>query len=130
MCIICTGEYNEFFTYLYCNNTKITSIPSTLTNLQELFCDNTLITSIPSILVNLQVLYCYNTLITSIPNNVELYTNNKWINHPFTDNYDKDISKLITSQRHIRKWLIRKRLSKNCILKKHLYRDLLLYLLH
>jgi Leucine-rich repeat (LRR) protein len=99
MCRICTGEYDENTTVLYCSgcqqitsipnlpnlrelhctNTKVTLIPPTLVNLRELYCSYTKVTLIPSTLINLRELYCYNTLVLFIPNlpNLRrLYCNN------------------------------------------------------
>jgi Leucine-rich repeat (LRR) protein len=69
MCRICTGEYDENTTVLYCSGCQqVTSIPDTLINLRELHCSYTNVTSIPSTLVNLRYLYCTNTNVTLIPN--------------------------------------------------------------
>jgi Leucine-rich repeat (LRR) protein len=68
MCQICTGEYDANTIELYCQGCpQVTSIPSTLVNLQYLYCYNTNVTSIPSTLVNLRILACRDTNVTSIP---------------------------------------------------------------
>ena len=83
MCIICTKEYDENTTkiwccpdvteipilpkleYLDCYRTRITKIPL-LPELKRLWCNNTRITEIP-LLLKLEILHCYNTQITEIP---------------------------------------------------------------
>jgi hypothetical protein len=64
MCIICTKEYDENTTELWCCE-NVTEIPF-LTNLEELHCSNTQITEIP-FLPKLKNLYCSCTLIKQIP---------------------------------------------------------------
>jgi Leucine-rich repeat (LRR) protein len=54
-------------TTLYCSNTKVTTIPDTLTNLATLYCCRTKVTTIPDTLTNLATLHCGDTSVTTIP---------------------------------------------------------------
>ena len=101
MCIICTKEYDENTTeiwccanvteipilpklkYLDCYRTRITKIPL-LPELQILYCSYTRITEIP-ILPKLKYLHCYNTQIAEIPLLKDCKINSsgcKWLNPP------------------------------------------------
>ncbi len=53
-------------TVLYCYNTLLTSLPTSLPNLKILICSFTRLTSLPS-LPNLETLVCSNTQIASLP---------------------------------------------------------------
>ena len=85
-----------------------TSIPDTLVNLTYLDCSNCpLLTSIPDTLVNLEELLCSNCpLLTSIPDTLVNLTELDCINCPWIDkNKTKNIQKLITFQRFVKKYV-------------------------
>ena len=90
--------------YLDCYKTQITEIPH-IVGLKELECSNTKITEIPHI-IGLKYLNCSNTNITKIPDIEGCYiiTNNcYWL--------DKlHIEKVITTQKMIRNYYMRKKL--------------------
>ena len=55
MCLICTKEYNNDTTSIYCcENKQIKKIPKTLINLEKLSCQNSQIRKIPKTLINLK----------------------------------------------------------------------------
>jgi hypothetical protein len=91
--------------YLRCVKCPLlTSIPDTLINLTHLICTNCpLLTSIPDTFINLIELHCNgNRLITSIPyisTGYNYYYDCPWINN----NKTRNIQKLITLQRFVKK---------------------------
>jgi Leucine-rich repeat (LRR) protein len=52
---------------LYCNNNKLTSLPTLPQNLQELYCNNNKLTSLPILPQNLRILFCFTNELTSLP---------------------------------------------------------------
>jgi Leucine-rich repeat (LRR) protein len=61
-------------TTLYCSCTKVTTIPDTLTNLTTLDCGYTKVTTIPDTLTNLTTLECWDTKVTTIPDTLTKLT--------------------------------------------------------
>jgi Leucine-rich repeat (LRR) protein len=53
--------------YLYCNNNKLTSLPTLPVNLSWLFCTNNQLTSLPNLPNNLSLLYCNFNQLTGLP---------------------------------------------------------------
>ena len=89
---------------LYCDGTNITEIPH-IDGLKKLYCSNTNITEIPNI-VGLKQLWCSNTNITEIPHIKGCHI----IIHYCHWLEQENIEKVITSQKMMRNYYMRKKL--------------------
>ena len=89
---------------LYCDCTNITEIPH-IDGLKKLYCANTNITEIPNI-VGLKQLWCSNTNITEIPHIKGCHI----IIHYCHWLEQENIEKVITSQKMMRNYYMRKKL--------------------
>jgi len=114
---------------LYCNNNKLTSLPTLPQNLEELYCSNNKLTSLPMLPETLKILFCYNnqlTLFPTLPENLKIlsYSNipiykivnsNSLINYRISLIEIKKNIKILNNFRHLyyclkfkkqlRKWL-------------------------
>jgi len=52
---------------LFCDNNKLTSLPTLPKNLEELYCSNNQLSLLPNLSENLKILCCYNNQLTSLP---------------------------------------------------------------